>query len=337
MKKPAFLSLVLALCLLCACAKSPAGQSSTASSAESSTPAIKEGPINLAFLSGPTGVGAAKLIFDHESQQTENEYAIEILTDNSEITAMLLNGDLDIAAVATNVAANLYNKSDGKITMLCINTLGVLHILDKNAGITSFQDLAGKTLYATGQGANPEYILNLLCAQYQLTPGTDFNIEWLSAPEISAKMLSEESAVCMLPVPAATALLAKDSTITQALDITKVWRECGLGTLAMGCIVARTDFLTHNAALVDTFLEEYAASVAYINHPENTDRGDLVAQYNLVPNAAIANDAIAQCNLTFIAGEDMMDTMRNYFTTLLRETPAAIGGAMPYDDFFYLP
>lgn len=42
----------------------------------------------------------------------------------------------DVAAIATNVAANLYTKSDGAIQVLAVNTLGVLYILEKGDAST---------------------------------------------------------------------------------------------------------------------------------------------------------------------------------------------------------
>ena len=220
--------------------------------------------------------------------------------------------------------------------MLAVNTLGVLYILDKNVGITSLADLSGKTIYATGKGANPEYILNYLLTQNGVDPTTDVTIEWLTAEEVSAKMISSDSAVCMLPVPAATALMAKDSAVKQAISLSDAWDELGNGSLAMGCVVARTEFIEENPQAVADFLTEYEASINYMKDEANVDTAsELVAQYKITPSAAIAAAAIPQCNLTFASSQEMKDLVEGYFSVLFQANPASIGGGMPYDSFYY--
>ena len=234
------------------------------------------------------------------------------------------------------MAANLAAQSDGSIQMLAVNTLGVLYILDKNVGVTSLADLSGKTIYTTGKGANPEYILNYLLTQNGVDPATDVTIEWLTAEEVSAKMISSDSAVCMLPVPAATALMAKDSAVKQAISLSDAWDELGNGSLAMGCVVARTEFIEENPQAVADFLTEYEASINYMKDEANVDTAsELVAQYKITPSTAIAAAAIPQCNLTFASGQEMKDLVEGYFSVLFQANPASIGGGMPYDSFYY--
>lgn len=234
----------LTLSLLAGCGPKNTGNGS-ASGSDSTSQSTSQNTedrtqVDFMVLSGPTGVGAAKLLSDNDAGTTLNDYNAEVVTENGQIQTALTSGEVDIAAIATNVAANLAAQSDGSIQMLAVNTLGVLYILDKNVGVTSLADLSGKTIYATGKGANPEYILNYLLTQNGVDPTTDVTIEWLTAEEVSAKMISSDSAVCMLPVPAATALMAKDSAVKQAISLSDAWDELGNGSLAMGCVVART-------------------------------------------------------------------------------------------------
>lgn len=186
-----------------------------------------------------------------------------VVTENSEATALLSNGEADIAAVATNVASNFYHKTDGSIQMLAVNTMGVLYILEKGDSIQSMADLQGKTIYATGQGANPEYILNYLLTQNGLDPAADVTIQWLTAQEVTANMLSAEDGVCMLPVPAATALLMKDPGVRQALDLSAEWDAVSSTPLPMGCIVARREFVEEHPEAVDAFLDLYGDSISF--------------------------------------------------------------------------
>ena len=321
---------------------SASGSSSSANTGSGSSDSCRLPRIMV--LSGPTGVGAAKLMADHENISAEAVASgkatpvidtVTVEVDNQAVTNALINGDADIAAIATNVAANLYAKSDGAIQVLAVNTLGVLYILEKGDSIHTMADLQGKTVYATGQGANPEYVLDHLLTENGVDPAA-VDIQWMTAQEVSAKMASSEQAICMLPVPAATALMVQDSGVRQALSLSDEWGKLDQGPLPMGCIAARTDYIEANPEGVAAFLQSYQASIQYMSDPENLEQAaQLAARFQLTPNEKVAAAAIPQCNLTFLAGKEMRSTLENYYAVLFRADPASIGGGMPYDSFYY--
>lgn len=289
----------------------------------------------LMVMSGPTGVGAAKLIADWESGETSAIANAEIVADNEAVKNALINGDADIAAVATNLAATLSNKLDGGVQVLAVNTLGVLYILERGKTVQSMADLEGKTLYATGQGANPEYILNHLLTQNGVEPSS-VDIQWMTAQEVIAKMATGEEGICMLPVPAATSLMVKCGDIRQALSLSDVWDELGNGALAQGCIVVRTEFAEENPGSVAAFLDAYADSLAYMTEEANLDAAaELVAKYEITANAQIARLALPDCNLTCVTGQEMKDTLIGFYEVMYAADPSSIGGAMPADGFYY--
>ena len=344
MKRTKLLPLLLSALLLlsasgCRPAEAPSQSGGAISSVSSSTsssgiPAPNDEvlPIDLAVLSGPTGVGAAYLMEYYAPEHVPADSPISVssvvVTENSEATALLSNGEADIAAVATNVASNFYHKTDGSIQMLAVNTMGVLYILEKGDSIQSMADLRGKTIYATGQGANPEYILNYLLTQNGLDPAADVTIQWLTAQEVTANMLSAEDGVCMLPVPAATALLMKDPGVRQALDLSAEWDAVSSTPLPMGCIVARREFVEEHPEAVDAFLDLFGDSISFMSDEGNrSEAAELVAKYGITANAQIAEAAIPQCNLTLLTGEEMQDTVQAYYEVLYRADPAAIGAS----------
>ena len=320
----------------------PAGSSSGQESSSSDSYQLP----NLTVLSGPTGVGAAKLMADADAVTSEaiatgeavpvvNE--VSVATSNDEVTTALINGTTDIAAIATNAAANLYAKSDGAIQVLAINTLGVLYILEKGDSVQSMADLAGKTLYAPSntKGANPEHILNYLLEQNGVSP-SDVDIQWLTPQEIMVQLTTSDAGICMLPVPAATTLLLKDSGVRQALSLSEEWDKLDAGPLPMGCIVARTEYVQENPQGVEQFLEAYEQSISFMSDPDNLDQAaQLVAQYGITDNAQIATVAIPQCNLTFLTGREMRSALESYYSILFQVEPASIGGSLPYDSFYY--
>lgn len=328
-------AMLLLLCVGCSGQNVPSDPGSAPSNS-SSAPVSGDASVNLMLLSGPTGVGAAKLLADNDAGRTSNRYNATVVGDNSEVTNAIIKGEVDIAALSTNMAANLFAKTDGKVQILAVNTLGVLYILDKKQNVYSLSDLAGKTIYATGQGANPEYILRHLLTANGIDPDQDMTIEWFTPQEITAKMSTQKSGVCMLPVPAATALLMKDPSVREAISLSDAWGELDESGLAMGCIIARSDFIEEHPDAVSAFLEEYEASIHYMADEANAqDAGPLVAKYGITANEQIAAKAIPSCNLTFVSGLEMKDMVEQYFSVLFHSSPASIGGAMPYDSFYY--
>ena len=298
--------------------------------------------VRLAVISGPTGIGAAKLLTDSDRGETVNHYTYTIASDNNEVVSGLTSqeGEFDIAMVASNMAANLYNKTDGDVRILALGTQGVLHILEGSGGtaIQSMADLKGKTIYATGQGANPEYILRHLLTENGLDPDKDVEIVFADPTEISAKLLSGEIDTAMLPVPAATAAIAKSQgNVRDAIDLTQAWNDLDNGSqLIMSAVVARADFIEEHPQAVQTFLREYEGSVTYVrDNPELA--GELVAQLGIAPSATIAQQAIPQCNLVFLSGADMKPAISGYFEVLYDIDPTAVGGALPDDGIYYVP
>ena len=340
----------LAACSTQAPAEDTPVPESTAPAAETppAETAVPYQTVHLGLLSGPTGMGAAKMLADNDEAYAQVEagtyeggtllrYEVTLGSDPAnDIVPRLTNGELDIAAIPTNLAATLYNRTKGGIQLLALNTLGVLHILENGDTVNSLADLEGRTLYATGQGSNPEYVLNYLLEANGLDPAADVDIQWLASEELTARMASGDIDLCMLPVPAATTVMMQNSDVRDAIDLNDAWTESGAqGTFTMGCLVARTEWLEDNSELVPGILTEYAASIDYANsNPE--EAAALIEQYGIVPKAAVAQAAIPQANMVCVTGEDMKG-IADYYQVLFDADPTSIGGAIPGEDFYYIP
>ena len=347
MKRSKILALGLALALtaglLAGCTGGSGSQSPSPTPSQtvmptptpSETAPAEKQTVNLAVLKGPSGVGAAKLLADSDAGETANDYAYSIMADNTEIVAGLSSGSLDIAAVASNVAANLYNKTNGGIQIAAVSGLGVLYILENGNTVQSMADLKGQTLYATGQGANPEYVLNYLLTENGVDPA-EVDIQWKTADEVSALMVSGEARLCMMPVPAATAIQMSNPDVREALDLSAEWDGLNNGShLTMTCIAVRTAFTQEHPEAVENFLADYAASVEYVKG-DPAAASELVAQYGITPKAKIAELAIPKCSLVCITGKvDMADTIQGYFEVLSAANPDALGGSIPDDGFYF--
>ena len=327
-------SLLLALTLalsLTACGT----QANTEPEQPDDTPAPAE--VNLYVLSGPTGIGAMNLWAAADAGETQNTYHITMPGANDEVVAAISNGDADIAAVATNLAATLYNKTSGGVTVLAVNTLGVLSLLGSGQEIASIADLAGKTIYAPGQGANPEYILRYVLSGNGLDPDKDVTIRFVGeGSELLTVWQTDPEAVIMAPQPVATSILMQNENARTLFNMTDEWDRVSGGdsTLMMGCVIVRNAFLQENPGAVELFLQEYAASIEKAQSDvEGT--AALCEQYGLIPKAALAQKAIPSCGLTFVTGAEMKSALSGYLQVMFDADPKSVGGAMPGDDFYY--
>ncbi len=361
MKKVLALTLALLLCLsvFAACGNAPASSaSSAASSSESSaeatpaptptaeptaeptaapteepTPAPAAQPVRVAALKGPTAMGMVKMMSD-DTNSGADKYEFTIAAAIDEITPNLLQGNYDIAAVPANVGSVLYNNTEGKVQVLAVNTLGVLYIAEKGDTVHSAADLKGRTIYSAGKGATPEYALTYMLQKNGLDPETDVTIEWKSEhAECVAALAADENALAMLPQPFLTTAMMKDDAIRVALDLNEEWETAGAGTLITGCVVVRKEYAEAHADQVKAFLEDYAASVSYVN--ENVeDAAQLIESYDIVPSA-VAKKALPACNIVCLTGDELKKDLSSYLQVLFDFNPKSVGGAMPGDDFYY--
>lgn len=327
-------SLLLALTLalsLTACGT----QANTEPEQPDDTPVPAE--VNLYVLSGPTGIGAMNLWAAADAGETQNTYHITMPGANDEVVAAISNGDADIAAVATNLAATLYNKTSGGVTVLAVNTLGVLSLLGNGQEVATVADLAGKTIYAPGQGANPEYILRYVLTGNGLDPDKDVTIQFVGeGSELLTVWQTDPEAIIMAPQPVATSILMQNENAVTLFNMTDEWDKVSGGdsTLMMGCVIVRNEFLQENPGAVALFLQEYAASIEKAQSDvEGT--AALCEQYGLIPKAALAKAAIPSCGLTFVTGAEMKSALSGYLQVMFDADLKSVGGAMPGDDFYY--
>ena len=326
-----FLALVMLLALT-ACSPADGGVNNAAAPA-------RKTDINVFVLTGPTGIGAVNLWNVAEQGGGLENYRFTAVAAPGEIVAKISSGEADIAAVSTNLASTLYHKTDGGVVVLAVNTLGVLNVLDRTgAEIGSMADLRGRHIVTTGQGANPEYIINYLLRENGVDPETDTDIEFKAdGGELSAVWATDPEAAIIAPQPAATAIKAKYAGSTIALSLTDEWKKVSPDSeLMMGCMIVRRAFLEEYPEAVANFLSDYAASVEAAN-ADPAAAGELCEQYGIVARAALAQEAIPNCGLCCITGGSLRDGLTGYLRVLLEADPSSVGGSLPGDDFWYAP
>lgn len=298
----------------------------------------EDAPITVYTLNGTTGFGMAKLMNDNTDGK---KYEISVKTDAADVTAALINGDVDIAALPTNAAANVYNKTQGGVKILAVNTLGCLYLLTKDGvNVSSFEDLRGKTVYAPAQ--NPTFIFTDLCKKNGLTPGTDITIDSTSYAQpanLRDAVASGAVEIAVLPEPMVTVAMAKakqaNVTLKNAMDLTKEWDKVNTpGSLVQGCVVVRTEYLEKNADKVKEFLVDYKASIEFLN-ANAAEAAQMIQDTGIFAQAAVAEKAIPKCNVCYLDGATMKSAMEVYLTALMNINANAIGGKLPEADFYY--
>ena len=287
--------------------------------------------IRVAALSGSTGLGMAKLMNDAEAKTTVNRYTFDVFDAPETLLPEITAKKYDIAALPTNVAAKLYNKTNGELQILAVNTLGVLYMLEIGTqNIKSVADLSGKTVYTTGQGSTPEYALKYILEKNGVT---DCNIVFETTADLVVSH-AKEGAILMLPEPKVTAVKGQVENVTVALDMTVEWNKVCDTPMAQGCVVVTKDFAKANPEAVAQFLKEYEASINFVkNNVEEASQ--LVAKFKIIPKAPLAAKAIPNSNLTFLAGSDMKATLTPFYQVLFNADASSVGGKLPADDFYY--
>ncbi len=304
--------------------------------AETTAP-VEKIDMKIAALKGATAIGMVKMMEDAGLGETANNYQFTVAGTADEITAGLIKGEFDIAAVPCNLASVLYNKTEGKIQLAGINTLGVLYIVETGESIQTVEDLKGKTIYSTGLGTTPQYTLNYLLTSYGIDPEKDLTIEYKAeATEVAAILSEAKDAIAMLPQPYVTTVMMSNDKLRIALDVAKEWDKVsqGVSSVVTGVVVVRKEFAEGNADAFEAFLEDYRASAAYAN--TNIEEASALLEKHDIFKAAPMKKAIPYCNITLITGEEMKTKAGGYLKTLFDQNPQAVGGKLPDDAFYYL-
>lgn len=298
--------------------------------------------VRVGSLKGPTSMGLVFLMEMAEGEKTVNNYAFTMVTAADELLPKIINKELDIALVPANVASILYNKTNGGISVIDINTLGVLYVVTADPSVQHISDLKGHTVYLTGKGTTPDYVLHYLLTANGLSD-SDVKLEYKSEPtEIAALLKEDANTIGILPQPfAAVACVQMEEKNIQLLDLTKEWDELQKqaerpSRLVTGVTIVRNEFLSEHAQAVDDFLKEHEKSATFIkDQPKRA--AELVVKTGIVEKAPIAEQALPKCNITCITGKEMSDALSGYLQVLFEQDPASVGGKLPEENFYYKP
>lgn len=309
MKKIIAILLTAVLLLAVGCAKAPAE------------------PLKIAALKGPTGMGISYLM-----DEKADQYSVELLDAPDTVVGKFVSGEIDVAAVPINLAATLYNKTEGNVVVICVDTLGVLYVMENGDTVNAFSDLAGKTIQATGEGSTPQFVLDYLLSLNNMTD--QVTVEYVGEhTALAALLASGESTLGMLPEPFVSSVMLKNADTRIAIDLNQEW-EAATGTkLVQGVYIVNREFYNQNSEVIQQFLTDYQDSVNRVN--TNVGASELIAKLGIVASADIAKVAIPRSNIVCITGDDMVNSATAVLNILYNANPASVGGTLPGEDLFY--
>ncbi len=293
--------------------------------------------VRIGSLKGPTSMGLLFLMEAAKNGEAKEDYSFQMATGVDEILPLMIKGDLDIVLVPANIASILYHRMEGEVSVIDINTLGVLYMVSAQEGIESFENLKGRTIYLTGKGTTPDYVLQYLLAQNGMST-EDVTLEYKSeATEVAAVLAENPDAVGLLPQPFVTAACAQNESLKVVLDMNREWQKVQGETVSgivTGVTVVRKAFLEEHEDVVETFLEEHEKSTQAINADQKKG-AELAVEAQIVAKEPIAKKAIPECNITCIRGEEMKQALKGYLEVLYEQSQGEAGGSLPEDDFYY--
>lgn len=303
---------------------------------------MKATTVRVGSMKGPTSMGLLFLMEKAQrenAEEGENTYEFQMATAADELLPLMVKGELDIALVPANVASILYQKTEGGISVINVNTLGVLYMVSGDNTVTDMEALKGRTVYLTGKGTTPDYVLRYLMAKNGLTE-SDCVLEYKSeATEVAALLAEDPTAIGLLPQPFVTAACAQNEALAVVLDMNEEWNRVNAengSSMVTGVTVVRNDFLKENPETVELFLADHKQSAADINEDVETGAGYAVAK-GIIAKEPIAQKAIPKCNITCMTGEEMKKALKGYLEALCEQSPEAVGGSLPAEDFYYVP
>ena len=290
--------------------------------------------VNIGVLKGPTGMGCVKLMAENESGNTANSYSFTTASAPEQITAKLISGELDIAFIPTNAAAALNAKTDGKIKIAAISTLGVLYLIENGDTVSNVKDLEGKTVLASGKGSTAQYVLEYILKMNGLTAGEDVYIDYAAEhTEAASGALAGKYDLVMLPEPFVTSVQMQNADFKVKLNLSEEWQNATGNSLTMGAVAVRSEFADNNAETLRTFLAEYKKSVDFVN-TDTKEASTLTEKYDIA-KAAVAEKALPNCSIVCLTGDEMKQAAEQFLTVIGETDISAIGGKMPTEDFYY--
>ena len=297
--------------------------------------------VRVGLIMGPPSMGLSQFMLAVQNGKTENNFEFTVDgVDYISLSASLNQGDFDIATLPSNIGPILYNNKElqNSYQVISVNNLGVLYVMTTVSSISAFSDLAGRRVYGYGEGGTPEYTVEALLKKTGMEDS--FMLEFKATPfEVPNLMQQEENCVAILPQPFVSLSKLMVEPLYVPVSITAEWNKAfadtGSQAITTTTIVNRAFLEEHEQAVVE-YLQMSGMSVEWTL--ENMDKAAaLQEELGTFMNNSVAADAMPQIALTCLTGTEMRAALSGFIDELYAANPDLVGGAIPGEDFYYLP
>ena len=293
--------------------------------------------IRIGYMSGPTGMGMAKLIQDNGGTSGNEKYSFKPYENTKLAIADMLANNIDVICLPTNEAADNYNKNKDSV-VLSINTLNTLFLIsDENNTFSSFDELEGKTIY-TCQNGTPKVILEHLLEREGINATVSTKVgdtTILSPKDLGTQLVAGKIDIAVVPEPIVTSSTLQRKQAGKApysidLSLGEIWKDNGDTEITMGCIVANKAFVEAHKSIINNFLLEYKSSIEFISDSKNINSAaEYIVESGIMAALPAAKSALTNLGsaISYIDGSSMKQTLESFYN--------AIGVTNPDSDFYY--
>lgn len=285
---------------------------------------------NIAVMAGPTGfssVGLGRVL-------SEDAFTLTVYPSPNEVIARLANGEVDIAALPSNVAANLYNKAVA-IKVAAVIGDGMLSVLSADESVSDAAALIGRTIHVPGPGSTPDQMARLLIKEAGLVEGVDVILDYsIAAPAQLAQMvIARRVELAILPEPFVTMVRTQNPRIKIAVDVQALYSALtGIDTYPMSVLVVRDEYAKNHEGELAAILGAYEQSVRWVI--ANPEQAAQAIEEASIMAKAMAQPAIGSCNLVYRSAATARGELDAYYRFLYTFSPDAIGGSVPGLDLY---
>lgn len=297
--------------------------------------------VNIGLIIGPPSMGLSQAIVDAQNGETYNDFDFTVTgMDYQALAASFNQGDYDIVTLPSNLGPIIYNNDELQtdVQVVSLGNLGVLYGITTDPAIQTLDDLAGRTVYSYGEGGTPEYTIAYLMNQAGLAD--EVNVNFRSTPFEVLNLLQEEpNAVAILPQPFVEVAKLLVPGLMVPIDLTEEWdrinADTGSQVVTTATFVNR-EFLENHEQAVLEYLEITSQSVEW-THANVDEAASRQEDLGTFLSNDVAVDAIPQCSIVCMTGEEMKTALSGFLQALYELNPESIGGSVPGDDFYYIP
>ncbi len=291
--------------------------------------------ITVAVLKGPSGIAAAKLLGDNFQPGFGVDTEYIILSSPLEAAAKMTSGEVDAVFLPVNMAAKLYTKGP-KFKLAAVSGLGSLFMVSSDNSIEEWKDLKGKTIYLTGKGATPDYLLRYLLLENGLDPEKDVILDFSAqAPQIAQLIIAERAETSFIPQPFVLQIEMKSKEARTVLDPQEELLRIRGGEQAFPFTAfAISPKLYENrpeaAAALAKALEK---SISWTL--ENPEEASLIIEDFGIMSASIAVKAIPVSGIEYIPAPHAQESVEDFLNMMLDLDPVSVGGNLPDEGFYF--